>query len=239
MSTETYASGLRLFGTPRRLVLVGDLPEGGDWTLALPEELTGQNGKHVLRLPRGRPLAERPPRFRLRATTPPGTYAAKLESEDQVLPVTIEVTAAPGLTVTPGTVGFAALAGAATRARVAMSNRGNTDVVVPARGFAGLYDDDGIELAFAETYRQPMDEPARLPGFWLSRLREGHGGLLRLDVVDGSGPLIPGESRMITVATTLSDHLRSGHSYHGFWKVGPLKLAVAVAVGRNGNGVVQ
>jgi hypothetical protein len=239
MSSQTSASGLHLFGTPRRMVLLGDLPAGGGWTLLLPENLAAQNKHQVLRLPRLRPVSARPPRFCLHEATPPGTYAATLESDHQAQPVTIEVTPAPRLSAIPGSVRFAAHAGAAAQARVAMTNRGNTDVVIPARGLVGLYDDDGIELAFAETYRQPQHEPDKLPGYWLSRLREGHGGMMRMDVSDGSGTLVPGASRMITVETTLSEHLRSGHSYHGFWKVGPLRLAIAVSVERNGNGVVQ
>jgi hypothetical protein len=237
MSTQTSAPALHLFGTPLRMHLLGDLPEGGSWTLSLPKDLAARNQIDALRLPRVRPTG--PPRFRLHSSTPPGTYTATLVSSDQVRPVTIEVTAAPRLSAMPGTIGFAARPGAGARARVAMANQGNTELVISARGLVGLYDDDGIELAFAGTWRQPQDQPASLSGYWLSKLREGHGGITLLDVIEGAGPLAPGDTRMITVATTLSEQLKPGHSYHGFWRVGPSKLAIVVVVERNGNGVVQ
>lgn len=136
------------------------------------------NREKVLRLPRPSTTPGRLPQLRLDATTPPGTYRATLESGERSEAVTIEVTPAPRLGAAPGVVRLAGAPGGTAEARIALTNRGNTSVAIPARAHVGLYDDDGIELAFADTYRQPQGDLEKVAGHWLRKLREGHGGLL-------------------------------------------------------------
>jgi len=217
------------------MVLLGDLPAKRDWQLVLPDELAEINRRQAIELPRSH-LPGRPPRLKLPENTPAGTYAARLVSGDQSEGITIEVTAAPRLVTMPGSLRFVVRVGTVAEARIAFANRGNTILVIPAHAHVGLYDDDGIELAFADTYRQPQNVPETLFGNWLQKLREGHGGLSRLQVTEGAARLAPGETRMLTLTIAPSDRLKPGHSYHGVWNLAPLKLAVAVAVERNGNG---
>ena len=93
----------------------------------------------------------------------------------------------------------------------------------------GIYDDNEIELAFAQTYRLETGDANQLVGHLLQKMREGHGGLLKIKV-DGAGALDGGASRVLTLRAQLGSKLKPGHSYHGFWRLYPLRVKVRVTV---------
>ncbi|HUN43487.1 MAG TPA: hypothetical protein VMU81_24595 [Acetobacteraceae bacterium] len=223
-------TGFALCGSPQRLVLTGELPRA-PVRIVLSDELAAWSDRPVHAIAT-RDRHRRPPLIRLGPFTPPGIYQATLESDGQRHPVTVTVAPAPMLSADPSGLLFAGPPGSGVTAHIALCNRGNTGVTIPTRAKVGLYDDDGLEFAFADTYRQKQSDPANLVGNWLQRLREGYGGLLRLDIVQGAGALEPGAARMLEVQATLPEQARARHAYHGIWSVGSLNCLVEVSVDR-------
>jgi hypothetical protein len=188
------------------------------------------------RLRRRRPASGRPPlRIRIDRATPPGEYDAVLLSGDTRHAVRITVEAAPRLHATPAGLRFAGAPGDEAVARIVLANTGNVAIDIPKLTSVGVYDDDGVEEAFAQTYRLETDDPTALVGHLLHKLREGHGGLMKIQI-DGAGPLPPGTSRELSLRAELAPKLRPGHSYHGVWSLDPLHVAVGVTVRRETRG---
>ena len=102
-------------------------------------------------------------------------------------------------------------------------------------GYCGKAYFDGIELAFAQTYRLDTDDATQLVGQLLQKLREGHGGLLKIRI-DGAGPLDAGANRVLTLRAHLAQKLKPGHSYHGSWRLEPLRIKVRVSVRHEARG---
>ncbi len=184
------------------------------------------------RIRRRRRASGRPPlRIRISHATPPGDYEAVLRSGEVRYAARITVEAAPRLHMTPAGLRFEGAAGDAALARVLLANTGNVAIDVPKSISVGIYDDDGVEQAFAQTYRLETDDPTVLVGHLLHKLREGHGGLMKIHI-DGAGPLEAGGHRELTLRAELAAKLRPGHSYHGVLSLDPLQAAVAVIVRR-------
>lgn len=171
-------------------------------------------------------------RLRLDPATPPGTYTALLESADgKQQEVTLSVEAHPRLRVVPSALRLTGSPGAEVSTRLLVENRGNTDIDIGNSLVTGVFDDDGIETAMASTYRMETDDLNKLVGNVFSRLREAHGGLLRLRVTEGGDvPLKPNERRVIGLATTLNSKLARGHRYHGVLDIGDHGIAVSIEV---------
>jgi hypothetical protein len=235
----TEHAGFTLCGAPRRMLLVGDLPRATPLRVVLSGELAAWSDERVLVLRAQASHRSGPPRVRLGAGTPPGTYHATLEAAGHEHPITVQVTPAPLLSAEPAGLRFSGPAGGEATSHLALVNRGNTVVTVPAHAMIGLYDDDGIEMAFADTYHQPQDDPAKLVGHLLQRLREGHGGMLRLDVVDGAGELAQGAARVLSLRARLPEQLHVRHGYHGVWTLDSLNCLVEISVDRQRGGAVQ
>ncbi|HLL31494.1 MAG TPA: hypothetical protein VK403_10895 [Allosphingosinicella sp.] len=165
----------------------------------------------------------------LSRTTPPGRYKAQLRLGDETVPVELDVAPAPRLKVFPTTAHFTASPGGEASVDVTFANVGNVAVELPSRFVAGIFDDDGLEIAFVEAYRNDSDDPVRLLGSFLRGLRNGYGGLLKLRVGKGVGSLEPGDERTVKLSAHLPETLKPGHSYHGIWKLGPLHYRITVA----------
>jgi hypothetical protein len=230
---KTDSEPLRVLGAPRRLTLVSQLPgEAEEAELALPDALSEFAGGRVVALPvRRRPDGGRL-RLRLPRSTPPGSYAAELRIAGQTYPVSIEVAPQPRLRIFPPSAEFAAAPRGTAETTLTVVNEGNVAIEVPERVAIGLFDDEGLETAFADTYRQDTDDPLKLLGHWFGKLREGYGGLLHIHVVSGAGPKPPGSESTVVLKATLREGQRPGHSYHGVWSLGPVNYRINVAVGK-------
>lgn len=185
--------------------------------------------------PRHPPLraAGHPGRMRLRLAphTPPGHYKVELEfagGQRQELSVAVE--SRPRLHVVPGTLRLAGAPGGAASAWLALENRGNEPLNIGEALFCGLFDNGGIEAALAAVYRLETDNLNEVIATGFGRLRQAHGGLLKLRVREGAGTLAPGERRQVLIRATLSTRLAPGHGYHGTFEFGPHRIAVQVQV---------
>jgi hypothetical protein len=175
--------------------------------------------------------ARRPARLRLAAHTPPGTYRIGVQFADgQREEAAVTVEPRPRLRVSPSALRLAGAPGTAVSARLLVENRGNLTVHIDETLVTGLFDDDGIESALAAVYRLETHDLNEIVGTGFARLREAHGGLLKLRVRAGAGPLAPGEQRSLLVETVLGRKLAARHGYHGTVDIGPHTLAVEVSV---------
>lgn len=181
----------------------------------------------VLRL--GRDAART--RLRLDPTTPPGDYVAVLELADgSQREVTVSVEAKERLRVYPGAIRLVGHPGDTVSARVMIENLGNVEIPIADTLVTGVFDDNGIETALASTYRMETDDLNRIVGNVFARLREAHGGLLKLRVASGSGPLARGERRMLVLTATLNSKLKQGHGYHGVVRIGKHGIGIHIEV---------
>ena len=100
----------------------------------------------------------------------------------------------------------------------------------------GVFDDNGIEAAMASVYRMDSTDLNHLLGQAFARLKEAHGGLLKLRVREGAGALAPGAQRVLVLETRLGDKLMPGHSYHGVIDIGIHGVAVEIQVQKTVSG---
>jgi hypothetical protein len=170
-------------------------------------------------------------RLKLDPSTPPGDYKLILELDDgSKRDVTVSVQSRARVRLTPRGLRFSGPPGGAAAARLLIENRGNVDITIGDTLVTGLFDDDGIETALASTYRMETHDLSAIVGNIFARLREAHGGLLRLRTVEGRGVVAPGERRVLVLETTLASDLRPGHGYHGVLKIGQHGIAVHLQI---------
>jgi hypothetical protein len=178
-SANTHPLSFR--GTPHRLSLSNPALAGHECgELVLPEELAAHSGSPVIPLPVRESRLDGPSiKLRLDRTAPAGKYQAELRLSGKTVPVTLEIAPAPRLSVFPLSADFVGKAGSEPVLEISLANEGNVAIDLPERSIVGIFDDEGLEAAFAETYRQDTDDPVQLVGHWLRKLRDGYGGRLR------------------------------------------------------------
>jgi len=170
-------------------------------------------------------------RLKLDPTTVPGDYTVILElANGKTRNVSVAVHPQARARITPRGLTLSGTPGQVTSARLLIENRGNVGIDIGEVLVTGIFDDVGIESALASVYRMDTHDMSAIVDNLFAHLREAHGGLLRLRVVDGQGPLAPGESRQLGLETTLASKLRRGHSYHGVLQIGPHGVGVRVRV---------
>lgn len=220
-------------GAPNRLKLFNSALAGQEsCKIILPDSLKSFAGNSELMVPvlSHRDFQEHI-RIRLPKSTPPGAYEAELEINGAKHPITIQVDPLERLSVRPLNGVFEGKPGAKASFEVTLSNVGNTDILIPDTGALGVYDDKGLENAFASTYRQDTDKPEKLLSHWMLKLREGYGGLLKLRI-SGSGVLQPQAQRTLTLETNIPEKMKPGHSYHGVWRLSILHYPIRVRISR-------
>ena len=220
------------FGPPGRLRWAGGSDAcsvGQPRSVRLPPELAAYADPHHPVLRRGRD--PRRMRLRLGATAPPGDYHVDVAYADgSTQQVAVSIEPRPRLRVLPGTLRLAGAPGASVSARLLVENRGNEVLEIGDSLVTGIFDDNGIEAALAAVYRLETDDLDTVVATGFARLREAHGGLLRLRVREGAGALAPGDSRQLLLQTTLNSKLAPRHGYHGTLELGTHRIAVRVAV---------
>jgi hypothetical protein len=231
----------QFLGPPGRLRLAG-----GDAgavasvkALHLPEALRGYADDRHPVLRRGRDPGRT--RLRLPAHTPPGHYEGQVELADgQSQPFELTIEPRPRIRVSPSTLNLAGAAGAKVQAKLLLENRGNVPIDIDETLVTGVFDNDGIETALASAYRLETDDLNQIVATVFGRLRDAHGGLLKLRVAEGAGVLAVGARRMVALETVLGSKLRAGHGYHGVLNLGghaiAVRLSVAPASARNPSG---
>jgi hypothetical protein len=222
-------------GPPGRLRLVsgGSSANGAAFAAVhLPDALAPYLGDRPSVVRRGDDPARA--RLRLPRNTPPGQYGGSVELADgRREAVNLTVERRPRVRVTPGTLHLSGAAGAAVQAGLLLENRGNVPLEIDEALVTGVFDDNGIETALAAAYRLQSDDLNLIVSTVFSRLREAHGGLLKLRVVEGAGTLAAGERRLLLLETTLGAKLQPGHGYHGVLKLGGHAIAVRLHVTEN------
>src|SRR5437016_1465797 len=131
---------LQLYGPPRGLrprELITGLTGGG--RIRLPDSLS-KTGVAKIEFADVRRL-----RVRLPQHTPPGDYAAQLETDDKSYPVALSVEPYESLKATPGDLVFEGRPGRAADAEVALLNRGNVATAIPESCNYWLFDQRGLE----------------------------------------------------------------------------------------------
>lgn len=229
------ASGNVAFaGRPGRMRLIdASLPPIDARTrIELPPELEPRReGAGALRARRDPARA----RLRLARSTPPGHYLATLRSADgSAREIAIDVEPRQRLRVKPNALRFRGTPESAVSATLSIENRGNVAVEIAETQVSGVFDDNGIEDALASVYRLETDDVQKIVGQLFKRLREAHGGLMKLRVTEGAGTLGLGERRNVTFETVLAAKLRGGHRYHGVLTFAGHDIAIEVEVGDKG-----
>jgi hypothetical protein len=227
-------SPLLFRGLPHRLSLSNAALAGHECgEILLPDTLAVHSRCAAHSLPVRHGCAKDPSvRLRLDRTAPPGRYQAQLRLSGKSVPVELDIAPAPRLHAFPPSAEFVGKPGYDAVAEVTLTNKGNVAIELPERFVTGIFDDDGLETAFAETYRQDTDDPVELFGAWLRSLRSGYGGMLKLRIASGAGTLPPGAERTIALSAHLPECLKPGHFYHGIWKLRPMRYRFKVAAQR-------
>jgi hypothetical protein len=236
-SSASEVPQLKLHGPPQRLWLTSTaIPKSGSGTLTL--STTGEGGQ-AMSVP-AHIVSRRGEPGKLKVKLPegiaPGSYVAQLAIAGEQLPVEVNVEAQERLIAGPGKYDFEGAPGDPAEITLALSNRGNVSISIPTTSTCGVFDNQGLENAFASTYRQETDNVLKLIGHWVLKLRDGYGGLLKCNVIAGADALAPGEQRKVTIQTTLPSKLKPGHAYHGALQLGPLALSIGVKVTKNERG---
>jgi hypothetical protein len=230
--SNTAATPLIFRGSPRRLKLLSALPE--DNVLAFePDQLLSNyvgTSSRSFKQKQTREGEVRDLRVRLAANTPPGLYKAVAKIKGKSVPIEIHVEERTRISVTPTLLAIAGNPGDKVNITTLFINRGNTTIEIPRTDAIGIYDDKGIETAFASTYRQDNDDVINLLGHFVGKLREGHGGLLKLRITNGYGALSPEERTAVEIEAQVPSKLKPGHHYHGVWRIASINYAIKLAV---------
>jgi hypothetical protein len=223
---------VHLAGSPRLLRFSGPvLASSESCELVLPSSLAPYADRQVIALPvQKRRGGGSRVHLRLAHATPPGQYTAELRVAGKTHPVKLEIHPAPWLRASPISTDFEGSPGASAATEMTLTNSGNVPIIVPETAIVWLYDDGGIEAAFAEVYRQDSDDAQVLIGHFLRGLRAGYGGPLKLEIAEGAGPVEPDQQRTLKITANIPKKLKPRHSYHGIWRIEPLRQRVKVRV---------
>lgn len=226
----TPAKTIEFVGPPRRLVAVGDIPQidglpeiSGPITKLLPP------GRQALRVRSGGRRAAAIS-LRLASETPAGDYKGKLVAGKANYQVLARVLPETGAAILAGDLDFAGRLGTRAKATLAIANTGNTEIRLPRAIPIALFDDDGLESAFAASYAKPRQTVDDFFAAFHGRLRESHSGILKLAVSRGYGIHAPGSSFSAEFALNLTKPLKTGHRYHGVASTDFAEFPITVSV---------
>ena len=225
---------LRFTGAPTRLLATLELPEAFPparvCRVTLPE--TGSLPLAVRRL-RSTPPIVSALSFRLPKSTPPGSYEGNMDLGDERIPIVVDVESRSSLRFIHARFTHQGMPGAKIKTELMLFNRGNVDVTIPGEDTFCIFDDGGVARAF---YLGLVEEDSlgrkRIDRI-IDELAEAHGGLVRVTVTKGSGPLAPEELRKLEVELHFSRRLVRGHTYRGSWSVSGASLEVKIEVTKN------
>lgn len=168
--------------------------------------------------------------FRLPNSTPPGSYRGNIELGEERVPIVVEVEPRASLRFLRSRLAFREEPGARTTAELMVCNRGNVGVVVPEEDKFCIFADDGlVQAMYSGLVEEDGDGKQRLDRI-MDELAKAHGGLVRVRVIKGAGPVTPEEVRKLSVEFHFSHRLTGGHTYRGSWSVSGASLEVQIEV---------
>jgi hypothetical protein len=168
--------------------------------------------------------------FRLPNSTPPGSYRGDVELGEERVPMVVEVEPRASLRFLCSRLVFREKPGAHTTAELMLCNRGNVAVAVPEEDKFCIFADDGLAQAmYSGLVEEDGDGKQRLDRI-MDELAKAHGGLVRVRVIKGAGPVAPDEVRKLSVELHFSRRLNGGHMYRGTWSVSRASLDVQIEV---------
>jgi hypothetical protein len=169
-------------------------------------------------------------RLSLPPTTPPGTYEGSLRAGKVQLPLSVEVEPYPSLRLAPAQLLLEAEPKASVDVHVTALNDGNVPLEIPRASAFGLFEVDGAERSVRAAFTTtPARGRTRLDHL-VEELADSHGGLVRVQIAEGSGTLDPGEVRALLIRLRFSDTLERDQTYSGTWSLHTLRYYVRVTV---------
>ena len=176
-------------------------------------------------------------RFDLPPTTPAGTYKGEVSLGEARYPIEAEVEGWSQLHLSPRRLSLNASPASSIVVEMTAANGGNADADIPPVGAFGLFDVQGAERSIADAFRatgkelsETGDTGQQRLNRLVDRLSQEHGGLVRLQIQEGAGPLRPGEIRNIKLMIRMPESIKPGHAYSGTWPIDRLRVAVRVVV---------
>ena len=160
-STE---STLVFRGVPQQLLLQNEPPDIKGFDIEPDKKLARyiRSDGRLIRVKTDRSGKLRKLKISLDPVTPPGLYHAILKTDDRQMSIEINVETRPLPVFLPSKLSLTGAPGDKIKSSVQIVNRGNADFDLPDTAAVGVYDNLGIETAFASTYRQDserFDEP--------------------------------------------------------------------------------
>ena len=182
---------LRFRGSPRAieaLIPVG-IHEAAQRRLAVDLEVEAERKPSIAVHPI--PVGTSATRLRLvlPESTPPGTYKGTVHVGDSRYPIEAQVEAYPHLRLSPPRLSLEAAAGSEVEVDLTLVNGGNVACEVGRAYALGLFDKDGLNRGTAAAFQ---DGGARGPERFsrlMDEFAEGYGGIVRMKVEEGAGPL--------------------------------------------------
>lgn len=229
---NTAATPLVFRGAPRRLLLQNAPPEIDQFEFEPDERLSPFLGSPQRSVRTKTNRAGKLQKFKLRLDplTPPGQYHAVLKTSDGPLPIEINVETDSRAVILPSMLSLTGSPGDKIKLNLQFTNQGNTGFDIPKTASVGVYDNNGIESAFASTYRQDTENFEELATHFVKMLRDGHGGMVKLRILEGHGALAPAARSMVIIELQLPSKLKPGHHYHGRWRSSLFTLPIAIDV---------
>ncbi|MBI2369582.1 MAG: hypothetical protein HYV08_04975 [Deltaproteobacteria bacterium] len=167
-------------------------------------------------------------RLSLPRGTPPGSYTGTVQIEGREQPIIVDVERDIDLRLFPDALSLAAPPGAVVHVDLSVVNAGNVVCEIRRAYAFGVSVMGGVEEAVGQALRAQLAQGERRIDRFAEELANAHGGLVRVSVREGAGPLRPGESRELRVALHLPDRLQAGHTYTGTWPLHDLNCYVRV-----------
>ena len=207
------------------------LPEGWEQAEAMPrlelEAPGAQEATTQLVTMRGREGIGL--RITLPPSTPPGTYAGALRLGRQRRPIVVEVPADPRLRLLPDEVTLAAAAGAEVRASVVAINRGNVVIDLPPQPRLRFFQSPGLDRDPGRVFE------VRVPGLApiyarTDELQVSAGAVAQVVLLEGAGPLLPGEQCPLEIAVRVDPAATPGLRYFGDWSLAGETFALILDV---------
>jgi len=229
------ANGLVEFvGPPHRLICAGDFPGTDSAELVAKGALAKfvAKDRRALRIRNSARFGTTSMKLRLARNTPPGSYKAQIISAETIWDAVIDVRPHMQVSIVPAELSFRATPGKRATFVTTLRNLSNIDIEVPKFALIGIFDDDGIETAFAATYGKKFDDANAFLSSFTGKLSEAHGGLMKLRVLRGAGKHPPGAVAVLEIAADIPAGARKGHRYHGVWTTDFGNLAVSVSVNK-------
>ncbi|HEX2093437.1 MAG TPA: hypothetical protein VHG28_13615 [Longimicrobiaceae bacterium] len=163
-------------------------------------------------------------------STPPGIYRGVLTLDGAEWPIVAEVEPQVFLQAAPPRLELVGRPRQRVTTECVVLNAGNAAVEIGRAHAIGVYDQGGVECAFGRAAVATLLRGERRIDRFADALAEMYGGLVRISVDAGKGPVQPGETRALRLSLTVPERLKPGHTYSGRWVLHRLRYPVRITV---------